>query len=234
MYIYIYIYIYMYIYIYIPTSTSISISISVSISTYYIYTYTSEVYAQQTAKCNTPSLSLALSLSRLALALSLSLSERERESESETREGESERGRERERKREREREKCCTFEGVIPLHHSPGERRKKVLHLCGGACFAPLHRRGGARVALRLCPPSLFPAVLEQTYLLRLCFRGSDRGPAIIATVKFADLRPCGGPSACKDRRRQSSSPTGLDPTKEKPRDSYDNVGRGSTTAQGS
>ena len=44
----------------------------------------------------------------------------------------------------------------------------------------------------------LFPAVLEQTYLLPLSFRESDRGPAIIATVKFADLRPCGGRSACK------------------------------------
>ena len=67
-----------------------------------------------------------------------------------------------------------------------------------GGLFRPSASGGRRGVALRLCPPSLFPAVLEQTYLLPLCFRGSDRGPAIIATVKFADLRPCGGPSACK------------------------------------
>ena len=114
-----------------------------------------------------------------------------------------------------------------------------------GGAVPPLCIGGEARGCLEAVPsselPALFPAVLEHTYLLRLCFREPDRGPATIATAKFADLPPCGGPSACKtsafdfaDRTATVFSSNRLDPTKEKPRDSYDNVGRGSTTPQGS
>ena len=73
--------------------------------------------------------------------------------------GEEEKKREREREgeKEREREKCCTFEGVIPLHHSPGERRKKVLHLCGGP-VSPLCIGGEARGCLEAVPSVAFPS----------------------------------------------------------------------------